>query len=83
MDKPAPILIDNAEEWEAQQILDYHHQNNRHEFLVSWKGYEPAHDSGEPIENLEYSLELIQEYWDANDPAEPMPQITSHYIKAS
>ena len=23
MDKPAPILIDNAEEWEAGQILDY------------------------------------------------------------
>jgi len=22
MDKPAPILIDNAEEWEAGQILD-------------------------------------------------------------
>ena len=22
MDKPAPILIDNAEEWEAEQILD-------------------------------------------------------------
>ena len=22
MDKPAPILIDNVEEWEAEQILD-------------------------------------------------------------
>jgi len=34
MDKPAPILIDNAKEWEAEQILDYCRQNNRHEFLV-------------------------------------------------
>jgi len=34
MDKPAPILIDNAEEWEAEEILDYRRQNNRHEFLV-------------------------------------------------
>ena len=34
IDKPAPILIDNAEEWEAEQILDYRHQNNRPEFLV-------------------------------------------------
>ena len=83
MDKPAPILIDNAEEWEAEQILDYRRQNNRHEFLVHWKGYERADDSWEPIENLDHSLELIQEYWDANHPAEPTPQITSHYIKAS
>ena len=45
MDKPARILIDNAEEWEADQILDYRHENNRHEFLVHWKGYERADDS--------------------------------------
>ena len=83
MDKPAHILIDNAEDWAAEQILDYHRQNNRHEFLVHWKGYEPADDSWEPIENLDHSLQLIQEYWDANHPAEPTPQITSHYINAS
>ena len=61
MDKPAPILINRAEEWEAEDILDYRRQNNRHEFLVHWKGYERADDSWEPIENLEHSLELIQE----------------------
>jgi len=83
MDKPAPIPIDNAEEWEAEQILDYRRQNNRHEFLVHWKGYERADDSWESIENIDHSLELIQEYWDADHPAEPTPQITSHYIKAS
>jgi len=37
LDNPAPILIDNAEEWEAEDILDYRLQNNRHEFLVHWK----------------------------------------------
>jgi len=83
IDNPAPILIDNAEEWEVQQILDYRCQNNRHVLLVHWNGYEPADDSWEPIENLDHSLQLIQEYWDANHPAEPTPQITSHYIKAS
>jgi len=77
------IPIDNAEEWEADQKLDYRRKNNRHEFLVHGKGHERADDSGEPIENLDHSLELIQEYWDANHPAEQTPQITSHYIKAS
>jgi len=32
------LLMDNAEEWEADQILDYRHQHNRHEFRVHWKG---------------------------------------------
>ena len=40
MDKPASILIENAEEREAEDILDYCLQNNHHEFLVYWKGYE-------------------------------------------
>jgi len=39
LDKPPPILIDNAEEWEAEQTLDYHRQNTRHEFLAPWTGY--------------------------------------------
>ena len=82
MDKSAPILVDNAEEWEAGNIQDYHLQNNRHEFLVLWKGYERADDSWEPIENLEHFLELIQEYWNANHPTEPTPKITSHYVNA-
>ena len=38
MDKPAPILINNAEEWEGELILNYCCQNNGHEFLVYWKG---------------------------------------------
>ena len=45
MDKQAPIVIDNAEEWEGEQILDYSCQNNRHEFLDHWKGYERADDT--------------------------------------
>jgi len=83
MDKPAPNLIDNAEEWEAEQLLNYRRQNNRYELLVQWKGNERADNSWEPIENLDHSLELIQEYWNANHPAEPTPQITSYSIKAS
>jgi len=83
MDTQAPILIANEEEWEAEQILDYRRQNNRHELRVHWKGYKRADDSREAMENLDHSLDLIQEYWEANQRAEPTPQITSHYIRAS
>jgi len=83
MDKPVPILIDNTEEWEPEQILDYRRQNNKDEFLVHWQGYERTDDSWEHIQNLDHALELIQEYWDKNHPNEPTPKITSHYIKTS
>jgi len=73
IDKPAPMLIDYPEEWEAEQILDYRCQNNRHKFLVDRQGYERADDSWEPIENLAHLLELIQGYWDANHAPAPTP----------
>ena len=83
MGKPTPIIIDNAEEWEAKQILNYRHQNKRDEFLVYLKGYEKTDDSWEPIKNLGHALDLIQEYWDKNHPNEPTPKITSYYIMTS
>jgi len=61
MYNPAPILINNADEGEAEQILDYRRHNNRQEFLVHCEGYARADDSWEPIDNLYHSLELIQE----------------------
>ena len=51
--------------------------------MVHWKGYERADDSWKPIDNLDHSLELIEEYRKANHPAEQTPKITSHYVKSS
>jgi len=51
--------------------------------MVYVKGYERADYSWEPFENLYHSLELIQEFRDANHPAGPTHQITYHYIRAS
>ena len=83
MDKTGSIIIDNAEEWEAEQILDYRCQNNRDKILAHWQGYERTDDTWEPIENVDHTLELIHLYWDENHPIEPTPKITFHYIKTS
>ena len=48
---------------------------------MDWKGYERGDDCWEPIENLEYSLKPVHEYWNANHPTEPTPKITSDYFK--
>jgi len=69
--------------WEAEQILDYWHQNNKEELLVHWQGYESTDNSWDPIDKLNNALELLQEYWDKSHPNEPTQKITSHYIKTS
>jgi len=81
--KPAPLLMNNPEEWEADHKLDYRRQYNRHEFLLYSKAFEQADGSWKPITNLDHSLDLIQEDSDANHVAEPTPKLTSHYIKTS
>ena len=75
------MIIGNEPEWEAEKILDHRKQQNRHEFLVHWKGFPPDDDSWEPIENLEGSQELIAKYWQENcETGTDAPTMSSHYI---
>jgi transposase InsO family protein len=83
MNQPKPLLIEDNEEWIVEEILDYRIQNNRHEFLVKWEGYERTENTWEPAENLENAQDLVQEYWNTNHSEEPMPNITSHFVKAT
>jgi hypothetical protein len=64
--RPETIFIENQEELEVQQILDHRLQQNRHEFLIRWKGYPLEDDSWEPLENLKGSQEAIAEFWKEN-----------------
>ena len=76
------MIINSESEWVVEQILDHRLQQNRHEFLVHWKGFPPDDDSWEPIENLEGSQSLIAEYWQANGEEETeVPTISTHYVR--
>jgi hypothetical protein len=79
--RPEPIFIESQEEWEVQQILDHRLQQNRHEFLIRWKGYPPEDDSWEPLENLKGSQEAIAEFWKENQMENEAPKISTHYIR--
>ena len=51
-----------APEWEVEQILDKRLYRRKVQYLILWKGY-PRHEATwEPLENLEHSAQLIEEY---------------------
>ena len=62
-DRPAPILVNDHEEYVVDAILQ-HKTNKRTKkllFLVDWEGYGPEERSWEPRENLEH-LDVFKEY---------------------
>ena len=49
---PAPIDIDQEEEWEVEKRLDTRKAGRDRKFLARWKGFSEAEDSWEPAEHL-------------------------------
>ena len=61
--RPPPDLIEAAEEYEVENILDHRYQGRGRQlqYLVHWKGYPTSDDTWEPAHNLR-SLQLLWEY---------------------
>ena len=68
--KPAPICIDDEQEWEVEAILDFRERHGRGQFLVRGKGYPTSENSWEPVEGLENAEDLVQACWMDNMPGE-------------
>ena len=50
---PDPIIVDNAEHFELDKILDSRVRYHRVEYLVKWKGYNDSHNQWIPWYNLD------------------------------
>ena len=70
---PPPIELEDGLEYEVERILNHRDRKVRTkgnrtvirtDYLVSWKGYGPEHNSFEPEKNLKNAQDAIQEYWD-------------------
>jgi hypothetical protein len=60
VEPPPPVEIDDAIEFEVDDILDSRKKRNGDiEYLVSWKGYSPADNTWEPAANLINAQELV------------------------
>jgi hypothetical protein len=67
---PEPIEIDEALEYEVEQILDSCKYRNQLQYLVKWQGYDRGHNSWEPATNLTHCAELLDTFH-AEHPAAP------------
>jgi Chromo (CHRromatin Organisation MOdifier) domain len=63
--EPPPDLISGHEEWEVEKVLASWRQGcwKRLQYLIRWKGFSEAHDSWEPLENLENAHEAIKNFY--------------------
>ena len=68
---PPPILINDEEEFEVENILDSKFQRKRLYYLVNWKGYPYSQNTWEPAP-LQNSDRLVQEFH-INNPTKPKP----------
>jgi hypothetical protein len=60
--EPAPDLVNRQPEWEVEQILGARKRRQQLQYLVRWKGFSKAHNSWEPLSNINAD-QLIQKFY--------------------
>ena len=69
---PATVFIDGDTQYDVAKILDVRSKGAGKQFLVSWEGYGPEHDTWEDQEDLANCKEKLQEFWSAKgEPQSP------------
>ena len=58
---PPPIIVNDNEEYELEEILDQRKHYGKIQYLIKWKGYPLSESSWEPEENLNCP-ELLKEF---------------------
>ena len=62
---PDPILVNNEEEWEVEEILDSRFHRRRLQYLIKWKGFGTEHNSWEAVADVK-APELVNEFYRKN-----------------
>jgi len=60
--KPAPVIIEEEEEYVVEAIMEHRKHNNRMEYLLQWQGYPREDWTWEPESNLAHCKEILKKY---------------------
>jgi hypothetical protein len=59
---PPPVVIDGAEEYEVEEILDSRIRRGVQQYLVKWKGYSQADNTWQSADDVSNSQDLVDAY---------------------
>ena len=71
--EPLPTIVEGTEEYDVDRIIDSRYRYRRLQYLVQWAGYDYVRTSWEPVENVEHSQALVDEFHQEN-PRKPKPR---------
>ena len=58
-----PLISESAANiFIVESIIDHRRHGRSYEYLVSWKGFDPTHNSWEPAVNF-FDIQVITNYW--------------------
>ena len=77
--EPPPIVVNDQEEYEVQEILDSKIIRNRLQYLVDWTGYSPAHREWIDVDNV-HSPRLVKKFHEKNS-TKPTPQDLEAFLR--
>ncbi|MBW0512320.1 hypothetical protein O181_052035 [Austropuccinia psidii MF-1] len=62
---PPPVLVEEQEEWEVAQVLDFKLKRGKFWYLVEWKGFSKDQErtTWEPASNLTSSPDLVKDFY--------------------
>jgi hypothetical protein len=63
---PPPIIVDDHEEWEVEEILAKRKTKKGIEYLIKWAGYPEEASSWQPIRNVVNAPEKVREFEEKN-----------------
>ena len=68
--KPQPVVVDGADEWYVEALLNRREWRGKTQYLVKWEGWPAYENSWQSIEDLSNAREAIEEY----DAKHPLPK---------
>ena len=60
---PPPMIINEKEEYEVEEVRKHRKWGNRTQYLIHWKGYGDEHNQWITETGLPHARNAIEDYW--------------------